>query len=146
MNNPNDLILKSKTKGFLRVWQILELAGLLFLIPVVFLGGILFTGDSSNVYDFVKHYIVPLMGLFLVVKIFVAIAFFKFKRWPLYFNFVQNVILCVLSLGVIILSIIAKSFPFLPILFMVLFGFIARANLKCLRDYFYQQVDKKKEK
>ena len=133
MGSSNNLIEKPNIPAFLKIWQIIELAGLFLLIPLSFFAGIVFTGDSSKLFNFVSSYIIPSIGLFLIVKIIVAVALFKLKRWALYFNFIQSLILVLLSLGLIIATIAAGAFSVLQILFLFLFLFISLENIKCLR-------------
>ena len=139
MGSSNNLIEKPNINiaVFLKVWQIIELVGIFFLIPISFFAGILFTGDSQKMFNFVNFYILPVLGLLLVVKIFVTIALFKSKRWALSFNLIQNFIFALLCGSLVVLTIIAKAFPILPILFLFFFIFLFRANLKCLRYPFY---------
>ncbi|NOX33259.1 MAG: hypothetical protein GXP56_05910 [Deltaproteobacteria bacterium] len=133
MNDSNNLIKKPDISTFLKIWQIIELVGLLSAIPLFFVFGILFTGDSPVTYNFVNSYILPSTGLFLVIKIIVAAALFKAKQWALYFNLIQSLILYLLLLAVIIITILAGAFSVIQLLFLIFFLLISRENLKCLR-------------
>jgi len=60
---------KSPIYIFSQVWQIIELAGLLFSIPVIFIFSILFTGDSYTVFDFVNTYIITSLAIFFLIRV-----------------------------------------------------------------------------
>ncbi len=135
---------------FLQIWQILELIGLLFAIPLVFFFGILLTGDSSKVFDFVNANIIPVMGIFLLLKIIVTIFFFKAKRWTIYFNLFQNLLLALIQLGLVVATFVGiaanpdissssyfSTFPFL--ISVGFFVFLTWANRQCLRHPFYKR-------
>jgi hypothetical protein len=146
MNNSDNFMKKPSIAIFLKIWQIVELVGLLLSIPLIFFAGILFTGDSMTVFNFVNSYILSAVGLLLIIKIIVTMAFFKSKRWALYFNFIQNLILVLLFLGLIIITILAGAFSTIQFVFIFLFLYISWANLKCLRHPFYQRMAKENEK
>ncbi len=132
---------------FLQVWQILELAGLLFAIPLIFFFGVLLTGDSYKLFDFVNANIIPVMGVFLLLKIIVTIFFFKAKRWAVYFNFFQNLILAIIQFVAVVAFIIgiaqnpniSAAFSIIPILIVLGFYlFLSWAFRQCLKHPFYQ--------
>ncbi len=135
---------------FLQVWQILELLGLVFFIPLSFAFGMLFTGDSNTFLNFVMNHIIPAIIIFLLLKIIVTVAFFKAKRWAIYFNFFQNIILSLLSVTLIIIYIIAiiqfpdKTSSTLYSIAQLLIGigfysFLFWSYHKCLKHPFYQK-------
>jgi len=135
---------------FLQIWQILELTGLLFSIPLVFFFGILFTGDSSKTFNFVNMNIIPAISIFLLLKIIVTIFFFKSKRWTIYFNFFQNLLLVFIQLIIIVISFIAVTanvksklsdyFSMIPGFFLLGFYlFLLWGFRQCLQHPFYQK-------
>lgn len=106
---------------FLKVWQVIELLGLVFLIPLIFIFGILFTGDSYSVFNYVKSYIIPPLAVLLLVKIIVFIAFLKYKRWAIYFNIIQNIILALIFITLTILTIYTGAFSIFQVIFIILY-------------------------
>jgi len=139
MDDSQAIIKKSDIATFLKVWQIFELLGLFLSIPVVFGFSILLTGDSNKIFDFVVRYVLPSIGLFLIIKIIVTVAFFKLQRWALYFNFIQYFIFALLWMFFMALIIFTGKFSILSFLFVAFFLFLSWANLKCLCYPFYNQ-------
>ena len=120
---------------FSLVWQIIELAGLLFSIPVTFIFGILFTGDSYTVFDFVNTYLITSLAILFIIKLIVFISFCRDKLWPIYFNLIQNIILAIVCTVFIILSIFSDLFSLLYIFFLLIFLILIRANYSCLISF-----------
>ena len=150
-NSPNESvkITKPGIAAFLRIWQILEIIGLLFSIPLSFGLGMLFTGDSDTLVKQVIHYVLPGIGIFVIVKIVVLVAFGKSKRWAVYFNFYQNILYFLLCLILIFASVYAtftlpdvstSVFSALPlVLIAVLLFFLVYSYRKCLKHPYYQK-------
>ncbi len=129
--------MKSRHTVFIisKIWQIIELAGLFFLIPAFFLFGLLFTGDSYTVFNFVNSYLITGIAIFLIIKIIVLIAYARLKSWSLYFNFIQNIILAGIIILILILTISSDAFSFLQVLFLILFLLLSWINYRCIRVY-----------
>ncbi|GEM_PF-1781524 len=146
--NP-DTVSKPGIAVFLLIWQILEIFGLIFSIPLSFGLGMLFTGDSDTFIKQVIHYVLPGIGFFVVVKIVVLIAFSKSKRWAMYFNFYQNILYFVICLVLIFASVYAtftlpdvstSVFSALPLVLIAGFlFFLIYAYRKCLKHPYYQR-------
>lgn len=150
MKGINEALSKPQISKFLKIWQIIELIGLAFLLPVVFFGGILFTGDGMTVYDFVTDYILPAMVIFWVIKFVTYRAFIRNKRWPLLFNFIQNMLIALFSLALGIFTVLGYhndpfglstyiTFIIQSLVFLALFLFLSKSYYKCLKDPFYQK-------
>ncbi len=123
---------KSPIYIFSQVWQIIELAGLLFSIPVIFIFSILFTGDSYTVFDFVNTYIITSLAIFFLIKLIVLISFSRNKIWAIYFNLIQNIILTIVCTIFIILSICSDIFSIIYVFVLFIFLILSWANYSCL--------------
>ena len=126
---------KSPICIFSHVWQIIELAGLLFSIPVIFIFSILFTGDSYTVFDFVNTYIITSLAIFFLIKLIVLISFSRNKIWAIYFNLIQNIILTIVCTIFIILSICSDIFSIIYVFVLFIFLFLSWANYSCLISF-----------
>jgi len=126
---------KSPIYIFSQVWQIIELAGLLFSIPVIFIFSILFTGDSYTVFDFVNTYIITSLAIFFLIKLIVLISFSRNKIWAIYFNLIQNIILTIVCTIFIILSICSDIFSIIYVFVLFIFLFLSWANYSCLISF-----------
>jgi len=126
---------KSPIYIFSQVWQIIELAGLLFSIPVIFIFSILFTGDSYTVFDFVNTYIITSLAIFFLIKLIVLISFSRNKIWAIYFNLIQNIILTIVCTIFIILSICSDIFLIIYVFVLFIFLFLSWANYSCLISF-----------
>ena len=126
---------KSPICIFSHVWQIIELAGLLFSIPVIFIFSILFTGDSYTVFDFVNTYIITSVAIFFLIKLIVLISYSKYKLWAIYFNLIQNIILTIVCTIFIILSICSDIFSIIYVFVLFIFLFLSWANYSCLISF-----------
>lgn len=120
---------------FSQIWQLIELAGLLFSIPMFFLFGILFTGDSYTVIDFVNSYVITTIAIFFFIKIIAFIAFTRLKPWAIYFNLIQNLILTGIIIILLILTISSDAFSISQVLFLLLFLLLSWVNYRCLKAY-----------
>ncbi len=88
---------KGSSYALLKVWQIIELVLLFFLIPGTYGLAVLFTGDGNTVINFYKTYIFPFLIILFIVKIIVTGAFFKNRKWALYYNYIESIFLLFLS-------------------------------------------------
>jgi len=117
------------------VWQIIELAGLLFSIPVIFIFSILFTGDSYTVFDFVNTYIITSVAIFFLIKLIVLVSYYRYKLWAIYFNLIQNIILAIICTIFIILSICSDIFSIIYVFVLLIFLILSWANYSCLISF-----------
>lgn len=136
--------------SFLQIWQILESIGLFLGIPFVMLFGVMLNGDDGQykTINFVMSNIIPVLLFLLVLKIIVTIFFFKAKRWTLYFNLFQNIILLLLQLIAISASIYSATINksetgalitlILPgLLGLSLYLFLTHSYFRCLKHPYY---------
>lgn len=126
---------KSPICIFSQVWQIIELAGLLFSIPVIFIFSILFTGDSYTVFDFVNTYIITSVAIFFLIKLIVLVSYYRYKLWAIYFNLIQNIILAIICTIFIILSICSDIFSIIYVFVLLIFLILSWANYSCLISF-----------
>lgn len=129
--------MKNKNPVFIvsQIWQLIELAGMLFSIPLFFIFGILFTGDSDTVFNFVNSYIITSIAIFFIIKIIAFIAFTRLKAWAIYFNLIQNLILTGIIILLLVLTISSDAFSILQVFFLFLFLLLSWVNYRCLKVY-----------
>lgn len=126
---------KPKTFFLLKTWQIIELSGLVFSIPLIFIFSILFTGDSYTIFNFVNSYIITTAAVFLIIKIVAFIGFLKFKIWAIYFNLIQNIMLSLLGIILIILTIHSDAFSILQVFFVLIYILLTLAYYDYLINF-----------
>lgn len=114
----------------LLIWQIFEITGALLAIPIVYIFGVLFTGDSNTVIDAVMSNIIPAILVIFVLKAALLFAMFKRKRWAVIANLIQNIILVLLSILLLIVAYNhAASYFFFFLYSLLTIGYIYSARL-----------------
>jgi len=116
-----------------KAWQVTEIIVLLLLIPGTFGLAVVFTGDSDRLFSSYMAFVLPFLLSVLIVKITATVAFFNSKKWSYYFNYIEGIVLFVVSavlvglgvIGGIVMKDISLLKTVLSLVFPIAFMFLS---------------------